>query len=77
MTLGLEGDSLKLEVSDDGSGFELDPRGMPRRGTGIFGMKERVQKLGGLLTVDTAVGRGTRLRLTLPASVLNQKELVT
>lgn len=72
--LAMEGDELSLEVSDDGAGFELDHRGMPMRGTGIFGMKERVQKLGGALSVESSPGRGTRLRLLLPAAVFAGEE---
>jgi signal transduction histidine kinase len=57
---------VSLEVKDDGLGFSLDGRGLPLRGTGILGMKERAQKLGGSLTVDTRPGDGTRVALMLP-----------
>lgn len=57
---------VSLEVKDDGLGFNLDQRGLPARGTGILGMKERAQKLGGSLTVDTRPGAGTRVALLLP-----------
>jgi len=57
---------VSLEVKDDGLGFNLDGRGLPPRGTGILGMKERAQKLGGTLTVDAQPGSGTRVSLLLP-----------
>ena len=57
---------VSLDVQDDGLGFTLDRRGLPSRGTGILGMKERAQKLGGTLSIDTRPGGGTRVTLLLP-----------
>jgi signal transduction histidine kinase len=57
---------VSLEVSDDGCGFTTDRRGLPSRGTGILGMKERAQTLGGSVTVDSRPGAGTRIALILP-----------
>ena len=57
---------VSLEIQDDGRGFTLDQRGLPSRGTGILGMKERAAKLGGALTVDARPGAGTRVALMLP-----------
>lgn len=57
---------VSLEVQDDGVGFQLGPRGLPIRGTGILGMRERAIKLGGTLTVESRPGAGTRIGLVLP-----------
>jgi signal transduction histidine kinase len=54
---------IRLEISDDGGGF--DPA-LPRGGTGIAGMRERARELGGDVTVESAVGIGARVRLELP-----------
>ena len=59
-------DRVSLEISDDGCGFATDRRGLPSRGTGILGMKERAQTLGGTLAVDSRPGAGTRIALILP-----------
>lgn len=67
-------DRVSLEVSDDGCGFSLDRRGLPSRGTGILGMKERAQNLGGSLAVDSRPGAGTRVALILPVPVDNPQE---
>ena len=56
---------LCLQVHDDGIGFALDHRGLPGRGTGILGIKERVQKLGGSFSLETRPGKGTHLRVQL------------
>ena len=56
---------LKLEISDDGQGF--DPRAGPGAGSaGLAGMRDRAELLGGEMTLESAPDRGTRLTFTLP-----------
>ena len=60
---GLAG--IEVEVSDDGPGF--DPAS--RAGNGRLGlalMRERVRLLGGAFEVESAPGKGTRIRATIP-----------
>ncbi|MFG2553284.1 sensor histidine kinase [Streptomyces sp. NPDC048581] len=61
-----------VEVSDDGVGFDFDPDAVRStaagRGFGLAGARERLGVLGGTLTVDTAPGRGTRVRAALPVA---------
>jgi len=56
--------SACLEISDDGLGF--DPSDQSKGGLGLAGMKERVQKIGGHLDIETAAGHGTRLVVHVP-----------
>jgi len=53
---------IRVRISDDGRGF--DPK--RTRGLGILGMEERVKRLGGEFTVDSAPGRGTAITADLP-----------
>ena len=53
---------LTLTVRDDGRG--IDPTAP--LGFGIRGMQERVQALGGSYKVESAPGRGTCVRITIP-----------
>jgi two-component system sensor histidine kinase UhpB len=62
---------LELAVSDNGRGF--DPRAQ-RRGLGLVGIQERVEALGGQLSLDSAVGAGLRLRARLPLAMLLERE---
>lgn len=64
LTLALEGDHLRLTISDDGTGFVLAP-GRPVS-FGLVGMRERVLIMGGQLTLDSEVGQGTTLSVTVP-----------
>ncbi|MET7398001.1 sensor histidine kinase [Dactylosporangium sp. NPDC005572] len=57
----VHGGALHLWVHDDGiGGANL------RRGTGLIGLSDRVEALGGVLTVDSPPGQGTRLWAELP-----------
>jgi signal transduction histidine kinase len=58
--------ALELTVEDDGRGF--DP-GIGTSGAGLTNIRERVESVGGELTVSSAPGLGTRIRAVLPASV--------
>jgi signal transduction histidine kinase len=55
--------AVALEVVDDGGGF--DPAA-GSRGFGLPGMRERVALAGGALELDSAPGRGTAVRATVP-----------
>ncbi len=55
---------VALEVRDDGSGF--DASGSFPGHLGLKSMRERAARLGGALTVESAPGRGTRVRARLP-----------
>jgi len=61
MTVGTDGALLRVAVADDGGGG-ADPSG----GTGLRGLADRVEALGGALTVDSPPGAGTRLVAELP-----------
>lgn len=71
--LACAGDTIVLEVSDDGCGFVRAPGAeLPRDHTfGLFSLEERLRQLGGHLEIATAPGQGTRVRLvaTLPTEV--------
>ena len=56
-------DVVRVEVSDDGRGFDPDARA---EGFGVVGMRERVALAHGQLEIDSEVGR-TIVRATLPA----------
>jgi signal transduction histidine kinase len=55
--------ALVVEVTDDGRG------GADPSGTGLLGLRRRVEALDGTLTIDSPSGRGTRLRAELPCEL--------
>jgi CheY-like chemotaxis protein/anti-sigma regulatory factor (Ser/Thr protein kinase) len=63
-------DQLCITVTDQGIGFDpaaLDDRSKAGElGWGLFSIRERLTLLGGRFDVDSAPGRGTRVRLVAP-----------
>ena len=69
VSIDRDGDSLRVEVSDDGVGFDpgcVDPPSVARGGFGLFSIRERLRLLGGVMAIDSQEGRGTRVVLTAP-----------
>ena len=62
--LELAPDRGVLEVADDGAGFEPSLRG--GGGFGLAGMRERAERLGGTLDIESSPGAGTRVRVEVP-----------
>jgi two-component system, NarL family, sensor histidine kinase DegS len=59
--------SLRLSISDDGAGFQVDPAFRAYGGHGeLPGMKERAAELRGTLAVRSSPGRGTTVALRIP-----------
>ena len=66
VSLGAADGLVTLAVVDDGSGF--DPGRLEEaldHGFGLASMRERVEQIGGTLSVDTAPGKGTRVEVRL------------
>ena len=58
---------IRIEIEDDGRGFEPDNVShAERRHFGLMGIEERVEILGGKVVIDSAPGQGTRIRLAVP-----------
>lgn len=56
--------AVRFTVSDDGTGFDT---ATIKPGMGLSNISDRVSALGGHLTIDSAVGRGTRVIGSVPA----------
>lgn len=61
LTAAVDGETLVVEIVDDGIGGAG-----PGGGSGLRGLADRVEALGGRLTVSSPLGRGTTLRAELP-----------
>jgi signal transduction histidine kinase len=55
------GEELLVEIADDGSGGAD-----PAAGTGLRGLADRIDSLGGRLEIDSTPGAGTRISARLP-----------
>ena len=57
-----QADGFRPAIEDDGKGFDAQQE----RGMGLLGIQERVGYLGGKFEVESAPGKGTTLKITLP-----------
>jgi signal transduction histidine kinase len=57
---------LQVEVKDDGAGFDV---ATAKRGAGLTNIEDRLDALGGALSVHSSPGHGTRLSVSLPLPV--------
>jgi PAS domain S-box-containing protein len=70
--LGREHRALQVIVSDDGMGFStaaLRGREGSPGGFGLFGLRERLESLGGTLEIDSEPDNGTRVTILVPLPV--------
>jgi PAS domain S-box-containing protein len=58
-------EELRLGLRDDGQGF--DPL-RKHEGFGLQGIAERVEEMGGRLTIESAPGEGTQIRIVVPTA---------
>jgi PAS domain S-box-containing protein len=63
--------SLELHLKDDGRGFDAEAarkHALSGKSLGMVGMEERVRLAGGKIRVESAPGRGTGIRVSLPVT---------
>lgn len=63
VVLETKGDHLRLEISDDGQGFDVNKR---RSGVGISNMMNRIESFNGRMKIESNPGRGTMIEATIP-----------
>lgn len=62
LSLQQDGAAIELSIADDGRGGVNDGR----FGNGLQGMRQRLEAIGGSLSIESPPGRGTRLSLRVP-----------
>ncbi|MBX2861459.1 MAG: hypothetical protein KTR14_09490 [Vampirovibrio sp.] len=65
-----ESSVLTVNLRDNGQGF--DPAETSNHGMGLAGIRERVQKLGGNIKIESAPGQGCKTRILIPVSANKQ-----
>jgi PAS domain S-box-containing protein len=68
MTVATEANCVRLEIVDDGCGFDPDAvvwRGNHHHGWGLLIMRERAEIAGGRLDIGSTVGGGTRIAVEI------------
>ena len=60
-------DGVRIAVADDGRGFDVGGTLLGRDGFGLYTMRERMNLIGGTLSIESAPGRGTTIVADVPA----------
>ncbi|HEU5144805.1 MAG TPA: sensor histidine kinase [Dermatophilaceae bacterium] len=58
--------TTSFAIEDDGVGFDHAAMSSSQDGYGLFTMRDRAALLGGTVDIDSAVGRGTQVTVTVP-----------
>jgi signal transduction histidine kinase len=59
---------IRLSIEDNGKGFAVDASRSAFGGHwGLLGMRERAERIGGTLALDSAPGKGTRICVEVPS----------
>lgn len=74
LRLKVEGETLTLEIADDGVGFDPRLLGDGEGRYGLRGIAERAALIGGEWTIASQPGQGTRLRVQWPFQPVTLEE---
>jgi signal transduction histidine kinase len=72
ISVGKEGDNIRININDDGVGFDISKtnyRAGGNGGFGLFSIRERLAHLGGRVEFDSTCGSGTRVSLVTPLKI--------
>ncbi|MGE0645868.1 MAG: response regulator [Nitrospira sp.] len=57
---------FRISVVDNGKGFDMRALSSTTKGYGLFSIQERIEGLGGIFTLHSSPGSGTRIELLVP-----------
>jgi signal transduction histidine kinase len=68
--------AIRMEISDNGKSFQVDKILLAKnhKRLGLIGMKERIEMVGGSLTIESAPGKGTTVRAEVPFTQEKEKK---
>src|SRR6266478_3104493 len=72
--LSYRSSGVVLAIKDNGQGFAINPRQTGAQGFGLPTMCERANRLGGKMDINTGLGTGTEIRMSVPLSGKTSKE---
>ena len=68
LTVSWDGKAITVEVSDSGPGIRPLERTVDGGGMGLIGLMDRIESIGGAMSVTSRAGEGTQLRVTIPVT---------
>jgi PAS domain S-box-containing protein len=71
------GNDIQISVEDDGVGFDISEKPSYRHyntgGFGLFSLRERLENIGGRLSIKSRTGYGTEISIVVPLNQKNQR----
>jgi signal transduction histidine kinase len=77
LSIGTTDGNLVIQILDNGVGFDQGAEQMDpalSQGFGLFNVRDRTERLGGSLVIESAAGCGTLAKITVPLQDPDQKE---
>ena len=65
LTVDVKNDTLNISLKDNGAGFRKSRLSNDGKHLGLMGLKDRIESLGGKLVINSELGVGTSLKLSL------------
>jgi len=75
LSVSISDDTLTLDIADDGDGFDMETSELGR-GYGLPNIKDRAERLGGMLLIESALGQGTRLKVLMLTSYSDEEAVM-
>ncbi len=72
VSVHFDNEAVTTEVTDNGIGFDISELGdelQQSEGFGLFNIRERVRYLGGQMDIDSQLGRGTQVIISIPLTL--------
>ncbi len=67
VNIGKTGDGLDVTITDNGKGFDIESVRSNGKGLGLLDISERVKILNGTLKIESDIGGGTTISVSIPA----------
>ena len=71
LTVGVKNNVLQISLKDDGKGFRKSQLTNDGKHLGLIGLKDRIESLGGKLSINSELGTGTTLKLIIALDQVN------
>jgi signal transduction histidine kinase len=65
VTLSKAGNTIELNITDDGRGFDLKSALRQRKGMGLISIQERVRQMGGKIAIESGYSTGTSIQISV------------
>jgi signal transduction histidine kinase len=72
VSVHFDNEAVTIQVNDNGFGFDISELGdelQQSEGFGLFNIRERISYLGGQMDIDSQLGRGTQVTMSIPLAL--------